>query len=63
MDRGAWQVIVSEVAKSRTGPKQLSTHACAYFLLFPIVQKLIQRMMIVWQYLLKLQLLNNMVLL
>ena len=34
MDRGAWQVIVPKVSKSRTGLKWLSTHTCTYFLLF-----------------------------
>ena len=27
-DRGAWRAIVHRVAKTRTGLKQLSTHAC-----------------------------------
>ena len=28
MNRGTWQATVSRVAKSRTGLKQFSTHAC-----------------------------------
>ena len=28
MDRGAWRATVHRVAKTRTGLKQLSTHAC-----------------------------------
>ena len=32
MDRGAWRATVHGVAKSQTGLKQLSTHACTSFI-------------------------------
>ena len=32
MDRGAWQATVHSVAKSRTQLKQLSMHACMFYI-------------------------------